>query len=330
MNNTLPDDIEQLKALLIAQQAVIVRLSGEITGYAREISSLRALVAKLQRMLFGRSCEKSREKIEKKIARAETRITELQNRLGEAQLQLTSMAGETAPKTSDSPVRKALPATLPRDRQVISAAETECPVCSGKLKPLGESISEQLDIINTAFRVIETVRPKRACSRCDCIVQAPQPPKPIERSYASPALLARIIMAKFAEHLPLYRQSEIYARQGVELHRNTMGRWVDIMGEQLRPLYDELKHYVLMPGKVHADDTPVNVLEPGQGKPVPDGCGSMFVTIATPVRPCRQRCGSHTLPTAKASTHSNIWRTTEVSCRPMHMRVTMLFTKAVR
>lgn len=266
MNNTLPDNIEQLKALLIAQQAVIVRLSGEITGYAREISSLRALVAKLQRMLFGRSSEKSREKIEKKIARAETRITELQNRLGEAQLQLTSMAGETAPKTSDSPVRKALPATLPRDRQVISPAETECPVCSGKLKPLGESISEQLDIINTAFRVIETVRPKRACSRCDCIVQAPQPPKPIERSYASPALLARIIMAKFAEHLPLYRQSEIYARQGVELHRNTMGRWVDIMGEQLRPLYDELKHYVLMPGKVHADDTPVNVLEPGQGK----------------------------------------------------------------
>ncbi len=266
MNNTLPDDIEQLKALLIAQQAVIVRLSGEITGYAREISSLRALVAKLQRMLFGRSSEKSREKIEKKIARAETRITELQNRPGEAQLQLTSMAGETAPKTSDSPVRKALPATLPRDRQVISPAETECPVCSGKLKPLGERISEQLDIINTAFKVIETVRPELACSRCDCIVQAPQPPKPIERSYASPALLARIIMAKFAEHLPLYRQSEIYARQGVELHRNTMGRWVDIMGEQLRPLYDEVKHYVLMPGKVHADDTPVNVLEPGQGK----------------------------------------------------------------
>lgn len=87
------------------------------------------------------------------------------------------------------------------------------------------------------------VRPKLACSRCDCIVQTPLPPKPIERSYASPSLLARIIMAKFAEHLSLYRQAEIYARQGVELSR-----------------------YVLMPGKVHADDTPVNVLEPGQGK----------------------------------------------------------------
>lgn len=110
------------------------------------------------------------------------------------------------------------------------------PICSSKLKPLGESISEQLDISNTALRVTETVRPKRVCSRCGCIVQAPLPPKPIERSYASPALLAHIIMAKFAEHLPLYRQSEIHGRQGVELHRNTMGRWVDIMGEQLRPL----------------------------------------------------------------------------------------------
>lgn len=214
MNSELPDEIEQLKALLVAQQAVIVRLSGEITGYACEIDSLRALVAKLQRMLFGRSSEKNREKIEKKIAQAEKRITELQNRLGEAQSQLTSMAGDAVPKTSDSPTRKALPATLPRDRQVIAPAETECPVCSGKLKPLGESISEQLDIINTAFRVIETVRPKLACSRCDCIVQAPLPPKPIECSYASPGLLARIIMAKFAEHLPLYRQAEIYAPAG--------------------------------------------------------------------------------------------------------------------
>ncbi|OUK46804.1 IS66 family transposase, partial [Escherichia coli] len=266
MNNTLPDDIEQLKALQIAQQAVIVRLSGEITGYAREISSLRALVAKLQRMLFGRSSEKSREKIEKKIARAETRITELQNRLGEAQLQLTSMAGETAPKTSDSPVRKALPATLPRDRQVISPAETECPVCSGKLKPLGESISEQLDIINTAFRVIETVRPKLACSRCDHIVQAPVPSKPIARSYAGAGLLAHVVTGKYADHLPLYRQSEIYRRQGVELSRATLGRWTGAVAELLEPLYDVLRQYVLMPGKVHADDIPVPVQEPGSGK----------------------------------------------------------------
>lgn len=112
MNSELPDDIEQLKALLVAQQVVIVRLSGEITDYARGIDSPRALVAKLQRILFGRSSEKNREKIEKKIA---LRITELQNRLGEAQSQLTSMAGagDAASKRSDPPARKALPATLP-------------------------------------------------------------------------------------------------------------------------------------------------------------------------------------------------------------------------
>lgn len=240
-----------------------MRLSGEITGYDREIATLTAQIAKLQRILFGQSSEKNREKIEKKIAQAEKRITTLQEKLGAVQSQLTTMAGD---ETAGSPGRKALPATLPRDRKVIPPQETECPACRGKLKPLGESISEQLDIINTAFRVIETVRPKLACSRCDSIVQAPLPPKPIERSYASPALLARIIMAKFAEHLPLYRQAEIYARQGVELNRNTMGRWVEAMAELLRPLYDELNHYVLMPGKVHADDTPVNVLEPGSGK----------------------------------------------------------------
>ncbi|MGU3489571.1 IS66 family transposase [Enterobacter bugandensis] len=262
MNTTLPDDIDQLKALVLAQQAVIVRLSGEITGYGREIATLTAQIAKLQRMLFGQSSEK----IEKKIAQAEKRITTLQEKLGAVQSQLTTMAGGAGDETAGTPGRKALPATLPRERKVIPPQKTECPVCRGKLKPLGENVSEQLDIINTAFRVIETVRPKLACSRCDSIVQAPLPPKPIERSYASPGLLARIIMAKFAEHLPLYRQAEIYARQGVELNRNTMGRWVETMAELLRPLYEELNHYVLMPGKVHADDTSVNVLEPGSGK----------------------------------------------------------------
>jgi transposase len=138
-------------------------------------------------VLFGRSSEKNREKIEKKIVQAEKRITELQEKLGSVQSQLTTMAGGADDKTASTPGRKALPATLPRDRKVIPPQDTECPACSGKLKPLAESVSEQLDIINTAFRVIETVRPKQACSRCDSIVQAELPPKPIERSYASPA-----------------------------------------------------------------------------------------------------------------------------------------------
>ncbi|HHD7473710.1 TPA: IS66 family transposase zinc-finger binding domain-containing protein [Klebsiella oxytoca] len=173
----------------------------------------------MQRMLFGRSSDKNRRKIEKKIAKAEKRITELQNRLGKSTVATRingRRCGDVVPKTSDSPALKALPATLPRNRQIIPPPETGCPACSGTLKPRGESISVQLGIINTAFRIIETVRPKLACSRCDCIVQALLPPKPIKRSYATPGLLTRIIMAKFAEHLPLYLQSEIYTRHGVE------------------------------------------------------------------------------------------------------------------
>lgn len=92
--------------------------------------------------------------------------------------------------------------------------ETACPACGGELKVMGETISEQLEIINSAFKVIETVRPKLACSRCDVIVQALIPAKPLERSYAGPGLLARILVSKYREHIPLYRQSEIYARQG--------------------------------------------------------------------------------------------------------------------
>ncbi len=127
-------------------------------------------------------------------------------------------------------------------------------------------MSEQLELISSAFKVIETQRPKLACYRCDHIVQAPVPSKPIARSYAGAGLLAHIVAGKYADHLPLYRQSEIYRRQGVELSRATLGRWTGAVAELLEPLYDVLRQYVLMPGKVHADDIPVPVQEPGSGK----------------------------------------------------------------
>ncbi|CAM7074068.1 Transposase [Escherichia coli] len=127
-------------------------------------------------------------------------------------------------------------------------------------------MSEQLELISSTFKVIETQRPKQACCRCDHIVQAPVPSKPIARSYAGAGLLAHVVTGKYADHLPLYRQSEIYRRQGVELSRATLGRWTGAVAELLEPLYDVLRQYVLMPGKVHADDIPVPVQEPGSGK----------------------------------------------------------------
>lgn len=286
MKNELPDDIDQLKALLRKQQETLkqqqTRLrqyAGQVAGYELEIERLKAQLDKLRRMLFGQSSEKSRHKLENKIRQAEKRLAELEARLNAAKSYLTEDAPEServagvAAEPEKQPVpagrrtpRSPLPAELPRETRRIAPTETACPVCGGELKVMGETVSEQLDIINTAFKVIETVRPKLACSRCDVIVQAPLPPKPIEGSRAGSSLLARILVSKYGEHTPLYRQSEIYARQGVSLSRNTMVRWVSMMAERLRPLYDALNLYMLQSRKVHSDDTPVRVLEPGSGK----------------------------------------------------------------
>ena len=127
--------------------------------------------------------------------------------------------------------------------------------CGGGFKHLGDDVSEQLEIIGAAFKVLRHVRRKRACACCDRIVQGAAPSRPIERGIAGPGLLAQIIVAKFADHQPLYRQAEIYARQGVDLDRSTMARWVGACGALVRPLVDALQRYVLAPGKVHTDDT---------------------------------------------------------------------------
>lgn len=286
MKNELPDDIDQLKALLRKQQETLkqqqTRLrqyAGQVADYELEINRLKAQLDKLRRMLFGQSSEKSRHKLENKIRQAEKRLAELETRLNAAKSYLTEDApepemvtgGAAEPEKKPVPAdrrapRSPLPAELPRETRRIAPTETACPACGGELKAMGETVSEQLDIINTAFKVIETVRPKLACSRCDVIVQAPLPSKPIEGSRAGSSLLARILVSKYGEHTPLYRQSEIYARQGLALSRNTMVRWVSMMAERLRPLYDVLNQYVLQAGKVHSDDTPVRVLAPGNGK----------------------------------------------------------------
>ncbi|HAG0930786.1 TPA: IS66 family transposase, partial [Salmonella enterica] len=219
MKNELPDDIEQLKAMLRQQQARLRQYASQVAGYEQEIERLKAQLDKLRRMLFGQSSEKKRHKLENQIRQAEKRLSELENRLNTARSYLEDAAAVTeSPEAShlpespvaDSPVaarrkssRKPLPAELPRETHRLLPAETACPACGGELKVMGETISEQLEIINSAFKVIETVRPKLACSRCDVIVQAPLPPKPIERSYASPGLLARILVSKYCEHIPL-------------------------------------------------------------------------------------------------------------------------------
>ncbi|MGB7169106.1 MAG: IS66 family transposase, partial [Acidobacteriaceae bacterium] len=134
------------------------------------------------------------------------------------------------------------------------------------LRHFGEDVSEQLYYVPESFRVIRHVRPKFACSQCEVVVEAPAPSRPIARGLAAPGLLAHVLVSKYADHCPLYRQAEIYARQGVELDRSTLAGWVGATSELLAPLVDAVRHHVLAVTKLHADDTPVPVLAPGNGK----------------------------------------------------------------
>jgi transposase len=141
-----------------------------------------------------------------------------------------------------------------------------CPDCGTAMKKIGEDVSEVLDYVPARFRVIRHVRPKLACPQCERIVQVPAPSRPIDRGLAGAGLLAHILVSKYADHLPLYRQSQIYAREGVELERSTLAEWVGGCFRLVHPLIEALGRYVFAAGKLHADDTPVPVLDPGRGK----------------------------------------------------------------
>src|SRR6266496_1043638 len=155
---------------------------------------------------------------------------------------------------------------LPRQTRRHEPKETVCPQCQGELGKLGEDVSEMLEYVPASFVVIRHLRTKLSCTKCDCIVQAEAPSRPIARGMAGPGLLAHVLVSKYCDHLPLYRQSEIYARQDVELERSTLADWVGGSAQLLEPLVEALRRYVTAASKLHADDTPVPVLAPGNGR----------------------------------------------------------------
>jgi transposase len=175
-----------------------------------------------------------------------------------------AVAPAATPKVK--PSRKPLPAHLPREVVTHHPEQDGCPDCGGALHNFGEDVAEILEYIPTNFKVIRHVRPKFACTGCERVVEAPAPSRVIERGLAGPGLLAHVLVAKYTDHCPLYRQSEIYAREGVELDRSTLAGWVGASSELFAPLVEALRKHVLSARKIHADDTPVPVLAPGNGK----------------------------------------------------------------
>lgn len=230
-----------------------------LSARTSEIERLVLLVEKLQRMLFGAKSEK----VLRQIDQLELQLEELQ--AARAIEESRTVAPAERPVAA-KPFRRPLPEHLPREVHTHMPCHEACPDCGGRLRELGEDVAEMLEYVRASFKVLRHIRPKLSCDACDRIVQAPAPSRPIDRGLAGPGLLAHVLVSKYADHMPLYRQSEIYAREGVDLDRSTLAGWVGATSELLAPLVEAVRSHVLSASKLHADDTPVPVLAPGNGR----------------------------------------------------------------
>src|SRR5277367_1197477 len=258
-------DPDALRAFELACQAELKAAELSVQLRTLEIEKLKFQIAKLRRMQFGRSSER----ITRQIEQLELQLEELET--GEAE-DIAKAAAEDRPKPMRQrvkPKRKPLPDHLPR-QEIVHQPEADgactCPDCGAGMAKLGEDVTEVLDYVPGRFQVIRHVRPKYACKACDAITQAPAPAMPTPRGRATPAMLAHLLVSKYCDHLPLYRQSEIYARDGVDLDRSTLCDWVGQAAWLLDPIIAAIRRHVFAAEKIHGDDTTVPVLAPGLGR----------------------------------------------------------------
>ncbi|MBJ7498144.1 MAG: IS66 family transposase [Sphingopyxis sp.] len=274
----LPSAPEDLRALVVAMQQALEseRKAHSITRdelaaaknavqlTTLRIEKIKVELARLRRLKFGQSSER----LDRQIDQLELTLEDLEAEQAQAECVIADNVPDEAPLPSSTrPRRKPLPDHLPRDEVIHAAPASDgCEACGSAMAPLGEDVTEVLEYVPGSFRVVRHVRPKLACSCCDAISQAQPPALPVPRGRAGPGLLAHVAIAKFADHLPLYRQSQIYAREGVDLSRSTLADWVGQTSWLLQPLIERIADHVMASPKLHADDTPVPVLAPRTGK----------------------------------------------------------------
>ena len=272
----LPDDMAALKALLVAKDAALSERTAELAAAKNglvitqlTIEKLKAQIAKLRREKFGASSEK----IERALEQLELALEEAEAAKAEAiaatpqPTEPESPAADSAPQ-DEPPKRKRrqFSADLPR-RDVVHAPAGVCKSCGGnELRKVGETVTEILSYVPARFEVTRHVRPACSCRKCETMVQAPMPELPIPRGMVDASFLAHMIVAKFCDHIPLYRQAEIDARAGVEIDRSQRAEWLGHMAWLLSPLVEAVAKHVMASRVIHADDTPVDVLAPGTGK----------------------------------------------------------------
>ena len=274
--DSLPRDLAAAHALILAERIArlkseerAARAAADLIHAQATASSADALIArlsleieKLRRTLYGARSERK----ERLINQLEMQLKDAEADAIEDELAAERSAPSTLVKSFERkrPARKPFPEHLPRERVVI-AAPTNCPCCgSTKLSKLGEDVTETLEVVPRQWKVIQTVRERFSCRQCEAITQPPAPFHVTPRGFAGPSLLAMILFEKFGQHQPLNRQSERYAREGVDLSLSTLADQVGACAAALRPLHAVIEAHVLAAERLHGDDTTVPILAKGQ------------------------------------------------------------------
>ncbi|HEY6869116.1 MAG TPA: IS66 family transposase [Novosphingobium sp.] len=256
MEADLPDDVQALRALVLEQ----ARELDALKVFQAEIERLKAIIDALQRHRFGpRSEQLDPDQFELCLEEVETALAEAE----QAREKASRAPAERPRKTN----RGSLPAHLERIEQVVDVENKACPCCGGALHQIGEDVAERLDVVPTTFRVLVTRRPRYGCRSCEgAVVQASALARIVEGGIPTEALIAQVLVAKYADHLPLYRQAQIYARQGILLDRSTLADWVGRAAWYLRPLRDHILERLRRSERLFADETTAPVLDPGRGR----------------------------------------------------------------
>ena len=265
-DDSLPDDVEILKRLLAARNAELARARAEVSSAEALIAHLRLTIEKMRRELYGSRSERKARLLDQ----MELELEELEAAAAEDELAAERAAASPEETTAvrgfsrKKPSHKPFPAHLPRER-IIVPGPIACACCgSTKLAKLGEDVTETLEVVPRQWKVVQYVREKFTCRACERISQAPAPFHVLSRGFAGPSLLAMILFEKYGQHQPLNRQSERYAREGVDLSLSTLADQVGGCAVLLRPLYDRIRAHVFAGSRVHGDDTPVPVLAKGK------------------------------------------------------------------
>jgi transposase len=262
-DDSLPNDVETLKSMLVAERAARIAAEGEAQHRALLIEKLKYTIRKMRHERFGQSSERGTllDQLELQLADLEEDAAQAEAAAGMA---AASHKIAVLPFERRKPARRPLPEQLPRERIVYPLPAT-CPCCGGgTLRKIGEDVTETLELIPRQWKVIQHVREKLSCRTCEAITQPPAPSHPIARGRAGPKLLAHVLFSKYGLHLPLNRQSAVYAREGIALDVSTLADWVGASAATLMPLVETIRRHVFAAERIHADDTTVPVLAKGK------------------------------------------------------------------